>query len=37
VQPTREMLIAARGKNASDHYNGIKHWFIHKDGAVSHA
>jgi sulfane dehydrogenase subunit SoxC len=37
VQPTREMLLAVRGKNASDHYNGIKQWFIHKDGAVSHA
>jgi sulfane dehydrogenase subunit SoxC len=37
VQPTRDALIAVRGKNASDHYNGIKQWFVHKDGAVSHA
>ena len=37
VQPTREALIAVRGKNASDHYNGIKLWFVHEEGAVSHA
>lgn len=37
VQPTRDELVAVRGINASDHYNGIKHWFVHKDGAVRHA
>lgn len=37
VQPTRDALIAVRGKNASDHYNGIKHWYVRKDGVVSHA
>jgi sulfane dehydrogenase subunit SoxC len=37
VQPRRDALIAVRGKNASDHYNGIKLWYVQKDGAVSHA
>lgn len=37
VQPTRDVLLAARGKNASDHYNGIEIWYVHKTGAVSHA
>jgi sulfane dehydrogenase subunit SoxC len=37
VQPTRDALVSVRGKNASDHYNGIKAWFVHKDGAVTHA
>jgi sulfane dehydrogenase subunit SoxC len=37
VQPTREALLAVRGKNAVDHYNGIKVWYVRKDGMVSHA
>lgn len=41
VQPTREALIAARGmKEGPDginHYHGIKPWFVHADGTVSHA
>jgi sulfane dehydrogenase subunit SoxC len=36
LQPTREELLAVRGMNATDHYNGIKVWFVHKDGKVSH-
>ena len=36
VQPTREELVAARGLNATDHYNGIKSWFVKADGTVSH-
>lgn len=40
VQPTREELVAVRGLHAGpdgfDHYNGIKVWFIHTDGNVSH-
>jgi sulfane dehydrogenase subunit SoxC len=40
VQPTREQLIAARGVHAGpdgfNHYNGIKTWFVHRDGKVSH-
>jgi sulfane dehydrogenase subunit SoxC len=36
LQPTREELLAVRGLNATDHYNGIKAWFVHKDGKVSH-
>lgn len=37
VQPTRDELVAVRGPNASDHYNGIKSWFVRGDGTVSHA
>jgi sulfane dehydrogenase subunit SoxC len=40
VQPTREQLIAVRGLGAGpdgfDHYNGIKAWYVHRDGSVSH-
>jgi sulfane dehydrogenase subunit SoxC len=40
VQPTREQLIAVRGTHPGpdgfDHYNGIKSWFVHRDGTVSH-
>jgi sulfane dehydrogenase subunit SoxC len=36
LQPTREELVAVRGLNATDHYNGIKIWYVHKDGKVSH-
>ena len=40
VQPTREQLISVRGLHPGpdgfNHYNGIKTWFVHKDGKVSH-
>jgi sulfane dehydrogenase subunit SoxC len=40
VQPTRDQLIAARGMSAGPdgygHYNGIKTWFVRRDGRVSH-
>lgn len=36
LQPTREELVAVRGLNATDHYNGIKVWYVHKDGNLSH-
>jgi sulfane dehydrogenase subunit SoxC len=40
VQPTREQLISVRGTypgpDGFDHYNGIKTWFVHADGRVSH-
>jgi sulfane dehydrogenase subunit SoxC len=39
-QPTREQLIQVRGLRAGpdgfNHYNGIKTWFVHRDGKVSH-
>jgi sulfane dehydrogenase subunit SoxC len=36
-QPTREQIVAVRGLNATDHYNGIKWWRIHKNGEITHA
>lgn len=36
-QPTREELVSVRGLNGTDHYNGIKAWYVHRDGTVSHA
>ncbi len=40
VQPTREELIAVRGLHPGpdgfNHYNGIKIWYVHSDGTVSH-
>jgi sulfane dehydrogenase subunit SoxC len=36
LQPTREELLAVRGLNATDHYNGVKTWYVHADGKVSH-
>lgn len=40
VQPTRAGLIAVRGlrpgPDGFNHYNGIKTWFVHHDGKVSH-
>jgi hypothetical protein len=33
----REALLAARGPNATDHYNGIKMWRVLADGTVTHA
>jgi sulfane dehydrogenase subunit SoxC len=37
VQPSREELVAIRGMNATDHYNGIKAWQVHSDGRVTSA
>jgi sulfane dehydrogenase subunit SoxC len=40
VQPTRDQLIAVRGQRPGgdgfDHFNGIKQWFVHENGEVSH-
>ena len=36
VQPTREALLAVRGRMATDHYNGIKTWQVGRDGEVTH-
>jgi sulfane dehydrogenase subunit SoxC len=40
IQPTRDQLIAARGLSAGpdgyNHFNGIKTWFVRRDGKVSH-
>lgn len=40
VQPTREEVIAVRGLHSGpdgfNHYNGIKIWYVHSDGTVSH-
>ncbi len=36
LQPTREQLVGVRGLNGTDHYNGIKAWYVHPDGKVSH-
>ena len=35
LQPTRADLLAVRGLHATDHYNGIKTWYVHADGKVS--
>ena len=35
VQPTRNALLAVRGTNATDHYNGIKTWRVLADGTVT--
>ncbi len=35
-QPTRAELIAVRGMNGTDHYNGIKLWRVLGDGRVIH-
>jgi hypothetical protein len=29
-------LVGVRGTNGTDHYNGIKTWYVHRDGKVSH-
>lgn len=36
VQPSREQLVAVRGLSGTDHYNGIKTWYVHADGKVRH-
>jgi len=35
VQPTREALIAERGRNSNYHFNGIKFWIVRADGTVT--
>jgi len=35
VQPSREELIAVRGRNSGFHFNGIKYWKVAPDGSVS--
>jgi sulfane dehydrogenase subunit SoxC len=37
MQSTREEIIAVRGMNGTDHYNGIKIWYVKDDGSISHA
>jgi len=37
VQPTREALVAVRGRNSVYHYNGIKVWQVRADGTVTSA
>jgi len=37
VQPTHEQILAARGKQARFHYNGIKWWRLQKSGELTHA
>lgn len=37
VQPTREELIAVRGRNSGYHFNGIKLWKVAADGSVTNA
>jgi len=37
LQPTRDALLAVRGANATDHYNGIKTWRVLTDGTVTNA
>ena len=34
VQPTQEEIVARRGLNATDHYNGLKSWRVQADGSV---
>lgn len=36
VQPTHEQIVAARGKFARFHYNGIKWWRLQKNGEITH-
>jgi sulfane dehydrogenase subunit SoxC len=40
VQPTRDVLIAARGMSAGpdgfNHFHGIKTWRVHRDGKIAH-
>jgi sulfane dehydrogenase subunit SoxC len=36
VQPTYEQIVAARGRFARFHYNGIKWWRLRKSGELTH-
>ncbi len=33
-QPTKQQLIAVRGRRSQYHFNGIKAWFVRADGSV---
>ena len=35
VQPTRKQIVAARGNNFWNHYNGIQAWQVETDGTVT--
>jgi sulfane dehydrogenase subunit SoxC len=35
VQPTRDAVLAARGRNSFYHYNGIQNWQVAVDGSLS--
>jgi sulfane dehydrogenase subunit SoxC len=35
VQPSREELIAVRGRNSGYHFNGMKFWKVRADGTVT--
>jgi sulfane dehydrogenase subunit SoxC len=37
VQPSLDELVRVRGRFSFYHCNAIKMWFVHQDGAVSHA
>jgi sulfane dehydrogenase subunit SoxC len=37
VQPSRDTLVAARGKNSFYHYNAIQQWRVDADGSVHNA
>jgi len=34
IQPTQEEIVAVRGLNGTDHYNGLKSWQVQTDGSV---
>jgi len=36
VQPTRDALIAARGRSGRYHFNGIHSWGVADDGSIQH-
>ena len=36
IQPTRAEIVAVRGLRGTDHYNGIKIWYVHQNGEVKH-
>jgi len=36
VQPTRDVLIGARGRNGRYHFNGIHSWGVDEEGSISH-
>jgi len=37
LQPTRQALLAERGRNGYFHYNAIVSWAVDEEGRVSHA
>lgn len=36
-QPTLQEIVAVRGLNATDHYNGVKWWRVRSSGEITHA